>query len=49
MSFRKAVKGFWSRHKRAILVLLALYVIALVILTLLASGPQSEPFIYQVH
>ena len=49
MSLKKAVRGFWSRHKKAILVLLVLYVLALVILTLLAAGPQSEPFIYQVH
>ncbi len=49
MSLKQAVTGFWARHKRAILVLLALYVLALVILTWLAAGPQSEPFIYQAH
>ncbi len=49
MSLRKAVARFWARHKRAILVLLALYVVLLVILTILASGPQNEPFIYQAH
>ncbi len=49
MGLKETVRGFWTRHKRAILVLLALYVLLLVILTILAAGPQSEPFIYQAH
>ena len=49
MSLKQNVKTFWGRYKKTILILLALYFVLLVVLTILASGPQNEPFIYQAH
>lgn len=47
MSIKRAVESLWAKHKRAIIVLVLLYFLILAVITILASGPQSEPFIYQ--
>lgn len=49
MSLKQTVKTFWGKHKKTILILLAIYFVLLIGLTILASGPQNEPFIYQAH
>ncbi len=49
MSLWSSVRTFWTKNKKAILLLLAIYVAVLVLITVLASGPQNEPFLYQAY
>ena len=44
----KRVASFWARHRTMILVLAGVYLLLLAVLLALASGPQREPFMYQV-
>lgn len=41
-------KAFWSRYRKWILIALAVYVVATLVLIFLTRGPQSQPFVYQV-
>ena len=42
MEIKRTIRRFWARHKRAILVLTVLYFVILILITILASGPQRE-------
>lgn len=41
--------GFSQRHKVAFLIAMAVYVLAILFLVLFSSGPQNEPFVYQIR
>lgn len=47
MSLKRAVADLWTKHRWTVLVLVFLYFVILLVITILASGPQSEPFLYQ--
>ena len=49
MNFISRVMGFVRRHKKALLVAITVYVLAIVFLIFFSSGPQNEPFIYQIR
>ncbi len=49
MNFISRILSFVRRHKMAFLVTIVVYVIAIVLLILFSSGPQNEPFIYQIR
>ena len=42
------LKAFLKRYKRPLMWLAFAYALVILILIVLASGPQSEPFIYQM-
>jgi hypothetical protein len=42
------LKAFLKKYKRPILWVLVGYAIVMAVLILLAAGPQSEPFLYQL-
>ena len=41
--------AFLSKHRKAFIIALALYVIAIVALVYFSQGPQTEPFLYQIN
>lgn len=43
------ITGFVRRHKVAFLVATLVYVVAIAFLIFFSTGPQNEPFIYQIH
>lgn len=49
MSLISRAMGFARRHKVAFVVAIGVYVLAIALLILFSSGPQNEPFIYQIR
>ncbi len=43
------VVGFVVRHRVSFLVASVIYVLVILLLIALSSGPQNEPFLYQVR
>ncbi len=41
--------AFLARHRRALLIAIALYLAAMGLLLALSSGPRDEPFQYRIH
>jgi ABC-type antimicrobial peptide transport system permease subunit len=41
-------KSWWAKYRRWIIALLAIYALILLLLIVLAAGPQQEPFRYQI-
>lgn len=48
MSIKDRILGFVVRYKWALIIAALAYVLAIVFLMLFSSGPQNEPFQYQV-
>lgn len=46
---RGDVRGFLARHRRVFLIAAAIYVLVIALLLLLSSGPQNDPFLYQIN
>ena len=49
MGLWQGARDFVVRHKRGFLIALLVYVAAIVLLVVLSSGPQQEPFLYQIN
>ena len=49
MSVRNRVVGFLVKYKWALIVATVVYVLLMVVLMAFSSGPQNEPFRYQIH
>jgi len=39
---------FWARHKKLLLICLAVYLILIIAILILSRGRQTEPFQYQI-
>ena len=48
MSAWERMLAFLARHKKALVISLVVYVLAVALLVALSQGPQTEPFLYQV-
>jgi hypothetical protein len=42
------ISAWWARYRRWILVLAGTYILIMVFLIFVATGPQKLPFLYQV-
>jgi hypothetical protein len=49
MTLLKSTKSFLGRHKKALLITTAIYILLIIVLVALSTGPQTEPFVYQVR
>jgi cell division protein FtsL len=49
MTLLQRTKSFLSRHKKVLLITTAVYILLIIVLVALSTGPQTEPFIYQVR
>jgi len=49
MTLMQGMKAFIVRHRKALSIATALYVVVIAALIVLSMGPQTEPFVYQVR
>ena len=42
------LKSFWGKYRLYILISLGIYVLLTIVMLAFSSGPQDQPFIYQI-